>query len=141
MLKRSLPLLVGLLVQVVSANADPVVVVNARSGIEQMSRDEVTNIFLGRYRKLPGGGTALPVDQLGNSTLRAEFYRKLVNKDLNEINAYWSRLVFSGKTLPPRQIETITEILAWLAVNPDGIAYVERAQVDRRFRIVLEFPR
>lgn len=141
MLKRSLLLLIGLLVQVVSAYADPVVVVNARSGIEQMSRDEVTNIFLGRYRKLPGGGTALPVDLLGNSALRAEFYRKLVNKDLNEINAYWSRLVFSGKTSPPRQIETVTEILAWLAVNPDGIAYVERAQVDRRFRIVLEFPR
>jgi len=145
MLTRSLPLLmgllIGLLIQAAAAVADPVVVVNARSGIERLSQDEVTNIFLGRYRKLPGGGTALPVDQPESSALRAEFYRKLVNKDLNEINAYWSRLIFSGKTSPPRQSETGAEVLAWLAVNPGGVAYVERSQVDRRFRIVLEFVR
>jgi ABC-type phosphate transport system substrate-binding protein len=141
MLTRSLPLLIGLLVQVAAVVADPVVVVSTRSGIERLSRDEVTNIFLGRYRKLPGGGTALPIDQPENSSLRAEFYRKLVNKDLNEINAYWSRLIFSGKTAPPRQAEQGAEVLAWLAANPGGIAYIEREQVDRRFRIVLEFSR
>ncbi len=135
------PLFIGLFGLSLNLCADPVVVVNARSGIERLSRDEVTNIFLGRYRKLPNGGTALPIDQPENSGMRADFYRKLVNKDLNEINAYWSRLIFSGKTAPPRQTEQGAEVLAWLAANPGGIAYIEREQVDRRFRIVLEFAR
>lgn len=114
------PLFIGLFGLSLNVCADPVVVVNARSGIERLSSDDVTNIFLGRYRKLPGGGTALPIDQPESSAIRAEFYRKLVNKDLNEINAYWSRLIFSGKTSPPRQSETAAEVLAWLAVNSGG---------------------
>jgi ABC-type phosphate transport system substrate-binding protein len=135
----TLPLLIGLLGLAELASADAVVVVNARSGIERLSRDQVTNIFLGRYRGLPGGGTAMPIDQPESSALRAEFYRKLVNKDLTEINAYWSRLIFSGKTTPPWRTFSSQEVATLLAGNPDAIAYLERGQIDKRFRIVLEF--
>jgi ABC-type phosphate transport system substrate-binding protein len=134
----TLSLLIGLLGMIELASADVVVVVNARSGVERLSRDEVTNIFLGRYRRLPDGVTAMPIDQPESSALRAEFYRKLVNKNLSEINAYWSRLIFSGKTAPPRQAEHGAEVPNLLAANPGAIAYLERSQVDRRFRIVLD---
>jgi ABC-type phosphate transport system substrate-binding protein len=140
---RPTPMLLFLAALLVSAaaGADPVVVVNARSEVEQLSQDEVINIFLGRYRKLPNGVTAMPVDQPEGSALRAEFYRRLVNKDLNEINAYWSRLVFSGKTAPPRRAANAAEVVSLLSGHAGGIAYVERGQVDSRLRIVLEFPR
>jgi len=121
--------------------AEPVVVVRANSPVQQLSQDEVVNIFLGRYRSLPGGSTALPVDQPDSSALRAEFYRRLVNKNLNEINAYWSRLIFSGKTAPPQQAGSAAEVLLIVSSSPAGIAYVEREQVDKRLRIVMEFPR
>ena len=134
-------LLCLLLIATAPAHAEPVVVVSARSGIERLSRDEVVNIFLGRYRGLSNGTQAIPIDQPEGGSLRAEFYRRLVNKELNEINAYWSRLIFSGKTSPPRQAADAAEVYALLARNPGGIAYIERAQVDHRFRIVLELPR
>lgn len=139
---RQLPhaLFIALLIVGTTARADPVVVVNARSGVERLSQDEVINIFLGRYRRLPNGAVAIPVDQPESSVLRAEFYRKLVNKELNEINAYWSRLVFSGKTSPPRQAVSAAEVVSMLSREPGGIAYIERGLVDSRFRIVLEFP-
>lgn len=44
------------------ADTDLVVVMNTNSGIERLSRDQVINIFLGRFRQLPNGATALPVD-------------------------------------------------------------------------------
>ena len=139
---RPLPhaLFIALLIAGSTASADPVVVVNARSGVERLSQDEVINIFLGRYRRLPTGVAAIPVDQPENSALRMTFYRKLVNKDLNEINAYWSRLVFSGKTSPPRQATSASEVFSVLSREAGGIAYIERGLVDSRFRIVLEFP-
>jgi len=121
--------------------AEPVVVVNAASSLQQLSQEQVINIFLGRYRSLPGGGTAQPIDQPESEPIRGEFYRKLVNKNLNEINAYWSRLVFSGRTSPPLQAANAAEVLLIMSGNPDSIAYVERHQADKRFRIVLEFPR
>ena len=124
-----------------SVGAEPVVVVNSRSGVERLSQDEVINIFLGRYRRFPGGIAATPIDQPEGSPLRSEFYRKLVYKDLNEINAYWSRLIFSGKTSPPRQAANASEIIQLITSTPGGIAYLERNQVDSRFRIIMEFPR
>src|SRR5512146_3193205 len=73
---------------------DLVVVVNPKSGVHQLSRDEVINIFLGRYRQLPGGIAAEPLDLPAGVADRALFYERLVGKDQAEINAYWARLVF-----------------------------------------------
>jgi len=120
------------------SRADVVVVVNARAGIDRLSSDEVINIFLGRYRKLPSGIAAVPVDQPAGSATKAEFYRRLTNKDLAEINAYWARLFFSGKTSPPLQAGSAGEALQMIATIPGSIGYVERGQVDHRLRIVLE---
>lgn len=122
------------------ANADVVVVVHASSDIRQLSHDSVINIFLGRYRGLAGGNAALPIDQPEGAALRTEFYRRLVNKNLNEINAYWARLVFSGQTAPPMQVTKAAEILQFLASNRNAVAYVERSQVDKQLRVVLELP-
>lgn len=128
------------LVATFGAQADVVVVTHAKSGIERLTQDDAVNIFLGRYRRLPSGGSAAPVDQPATSSLRAEFYRKLTNKDIAEINAYWARLYFSGKTSPPVQAATATEALGLILSLPGGIGYVDRAQVDSRLKIVLEFP-
>jgi hypothetical protein len=134
-------LLLALLSYAAPAVAEPVVVVNARSNVTQLSQDEVINIFLGRYRRFPGGVAATPIDQPEGTPLRAEFYRKLVNKDLDQINAYWSRLIFSGKTSPPKQATNAAEAIQLMLSHPGGIAYLEHNQVDSRFRIIMEFPR
>lgn len=139
MLRRQLPLLALLLgiFPWMTAMADLVVVVNARSGVDALTREQVTNIFLGRYRLLPSGVTAMPIDQPGEHPEKARFYRLLVNKDLTEIDAYWARLVFSGKTHPPRQASTPKAVIQWLAHERGAIGYMERAEADSRLKIVL----
>ena len=119
--------------------ADVVVVARAQGEIELLDPDDVTDIFLGRYRRLPSGASAVPIDQPAGSSLKAEFYRQLVNKNLSEINAYWARLYFSGKTSPPLQAASNAEVISLLARTPHAIAYIDRKQVDGRFRIILDF--
>ena len=114
-----------------------VVVVNPESGIETLSRSDVINIFLGRFRQLPSGITAQPID-LPVSPVRAQFYRALVNKEPAEINAYWARLIFSGRTSPPIQTEQPEDVIKALRANPGGIAYLERSKVSSREKIVFE---
>ncbi|MBI3149137.1 MAG: hypothetical protein HYZ17_11560 [Betaproteobacteria bacterium] len=113
-----------------------VVVANAASGVGRLSREQVVNIFLGRFRQFPSGLPAEPIDQPDGSPLKARFYRLLVDKDMAEINAYWARLVFSGRTLPPLKTENSGEVLHLLASRKGGIAYVDRASVDQRLTIV-----
>ncbi|HJV23092.1 MAG TPA: hypothetical protein VJ570_10355 [Holophagaceae bacterium] len=138
---RPLPLLRWLLLAgcgVWGFAGDLVVVVNASSGVERLTRDEVINLFMGRTRKLATGLTALPIDQGGTAPDRARFYRALVGKELPEINAYWARLIFSGQAFPPRQAESEAEVLEILHNTKGAIAYVDRKLVDRRLRIVFE---
>ncbi len=120
------------------AAADLVVVANPKSGIERLSQDEVINIYLGRYRRLASGITAEPVDLAGDVEQKARFYRRLVGKTQAEINAYWARLIFSGRTRPPQVAENVEAALDYVAARPGALAYVERAQVDKRVRIVFE---
>lgn len=118
--------------------AEPlVVVVNPASGVEALTRNDVINIFLGRFRQFPSGIAAQPID-LPVSPARAQFYRALVNKEPAEINAYWARLLFSGRTSPPLQAESMEEAITALHAHPGGIAYLERGKVSGREKIVLE---
>lgn len=119
-----------------SANAEIVVVVAAKSGMGALSREEVTNIYLGRHRKLPSGQVAQPIDLPGSDTVRARFYRQLVNKSVAEINAYWARLLFSGKTNPPEVSASPRDVLAAVATKPGAVGYLERSQIDERVHIV-----
>lgn len=129
-----------LLVGASMVRAEVVVVMDARTGAEALSREDAINIFLGRRRVLPGGEAAFPVDLPGSSDLRAVFYRKLVDKGVSEINAYWARLHFTGKTRPPAEVASFDEVTAYVLGTKGGIGYLPREQVDRRLRIVLSLP-
>jgi len=114
-----------------------VVVVNAASGVEQLTREQVINIFLGRYRQLPSGVMAQPIDQPYNQHNKALFYKLLVGKELSEINSYWARLVFSGKTKPPQQVTDVSELHELLKNVPGAITYLDIEQVDPQVKVVL----
>lgn len=137
---RGLPLLLCLLLAERGPlrAGDLVVVVNAGSGVERLSREEVVNLFMGRTRRLAPGLMALPIDQGVASPDRARFYRRVVGREQPEINAYWARLLFSGQASPPRQAESEAEVLELLRTHKGAIGYVDRRHVDRRLRVVFE---
>lgn len=137
---RKLILLLALACLPLTAGAaDLVVVANPKSGIDQMSRKEVTFVFMGRWRQLPSGLPALPIDLPDENPQRADFYRQLVNKSPSEIKAYWSRLMFSGGARPPVAADNAEEQMKLLSNTPGAIGYMERAAVDGRFKIVFDF--
>lgn len=132
-------LLAGLLPGI--AVADLVVVVNARSGVAVMTRNEVINIYFGRNRQFFNGLEAKPVDLHDSNPARAQFYRLLVGKEIPEINAYWSRQVFTGTMQAPPRLETTDDVLRWVANNPGGIGFIELSRADARVRVVYELKR
>jgi ABC-type phosphate transport system substrate-binding protein len=115
-----------------------VVIVNPSSGVDTLTRDEVIDIFLGRYRKLPSGRVAMPIDVTDQGAERARFYQLLVKKSQAEMSSYWARLVFSGTTSPPFQVPDAQTAVDLVQSNPNAIAYVDRAAVTSKVRVVLE---
>lgn len=119
---------------------DLVVVVNAGSHVRSLTREQVIDIFMGRFRQLPSGATALPID-VADGGVRQTFYQRLVHKNLAEIGSYWARLVFSGESSPPFQAPDTRTALKLVATNPDAIAYCYRSAVNGRVRVVLDLDR
>jgi ABC-type phosphate transport system substrate-binding protein len=115
-----------------------VVIVNPTIGVQRLSRREVLDIFLGRYRTFPTGASALPIDLDINSSERKQFYVLLAHKDSSDMGSYWARLTFSGKISPPFSVTDARMAVDIVANNPNAIAYVDRAAVDERVRIALE---
>lgn len=142
MLKRAATLLLISLLALAAREtcAELVVVTGPKSGIERLTRQEVIYLFMGRWRLLPSGIQATTLDLAIDSPERADFYRRLVNKEPAEIKAYWSRLVFSGGSRPPYATENREELIRLISNNPGAIGYLDRSQVDNRLRIVFEFP-
>lgn len=119
-------------------HAELVVVVNVRSGVAAMTRNEIVNLFFGRSRQFFNGLEAQPVDLADAHPDRARFYLTLLGKETSQVDAYWSRQVFSGKTRPPPKVATPEEVVKWVVANPGGIGFVDGSRADARVRVVYE---
>lgn len=120
----------------VLARADMVVIVHPHCEATTLTRREIINIFMGRFRYLPSGQPAKPYDLPARDPGKARFYLALTGKELSDIDAYWARLVFTGSAAPPDETENAEAMLQKVAHNPHGIGYLERSQVDKRVRII-----
>jgi hypothetical protein len=118
---------------VASSAASVAVIVNPDSGIDSISREEVSHLFLGRVKHLLPGAPALVIDTV---PMRHIFYPLLVGRSIAEIDAYWARLRFSGRTQPPLQIADPAMVIERVARDRHAIGYVDSVLVDTRVRMV-----
>jgi hypothetical protein len=133
---RSLALLAGVFMGGL-AQAQVAVIVNPKSAAASMSADQVSNIFLGKSNTLPGGASALAADLPESSAVRDQFYSKVTGKQAAQVKAAWSRLVFSGKATPPKELASAAEVKKYVAANADAIGYIEKSAVDGTVKVVL----
>ncbi|MET0090452.1 MAG: phosphate ABC transporter substrate-binding protein [Candidatus Thiodiazotropha sp.] len=116
--------------------AGVVVVVGASSSLGDLTQDQVADIFLGKTSKFPDGSQAVPIDQEDGADIRADFYKKVTGKSGSQLKSYWSKLIFSGKGQPPKQVKGDAEVIQSLGANPGQIGYVAEEAVDGSVKVV-----
>lgn len=107
------------------AHAQIAVVVSARSDSGTLSQEQVADIFLG-----VSVSSLTPVDQTEGAALRTTFYQKLTGKSQAQLKTYWSKLIFTGKGNPPKQVGDNAGVKRTLADNPNAIGYIDRSALD-----------
>ena len=121
-----------------AARADVFVVVPAASNVKTMTQKEVVDLYMGRTRAFPAGDFALPFDLPRDHPSRAAFYQALTGMGQAQINSYWSRLMFSGQTMPPQPLPSEAEMADLVRRNPSAIGYLSQEPApDRGLRVVL----
>ena len=119
------------------AAADVVAVVSARNPVSTLSKNQVVDIFLGRTSRFPDGSQAVPIDQVEGSASRDEIYLTLAGKSPAQIKAHWSKIIFTGRGQPPREVSNGVEVKKLIARDPNAIGYIERDLVDERVKVLL----
>lgn len=113
-----------------SAMAEVVVVVNPKAAEASMTREQIAQFFLGKSTAMT------PIDQTESNPIRAEFYKKVADKDAAQAKALWSKLVFTGKATMPKEVADSAAVKAAVAANPKAIGYIDRSAVDGSVKVV-----
>ncbi|MCZ8234847.1 MAG: hypothetical protein O9335_06775 [Inhella sp.] len=119
------------------AAAQVAVIVNPMNGSASLTADQVGALFLGKSTALPGAAAAVMSDLPESSPVREQFYSKVAGKSSAQVKAAWSRIVFSGKGTPPKELGSAAEVKKFVAGNPSAIGYIERSAVDGTVKVVL----
>jgi ABC-type phosphate transport system substrate-binding protein len=120
-----------------AAGAEEVVpVVSAKSAITSLNAAQVADIFLGKTSRFPDGSQAVPIDLVEDAPERERFYSQFTGKSPAQIKAHWSKIIFTGRGQPPRQVASGREMRRAVAENPNAIGYIEPSLVDSSVRVL-----
>ncbi len=137
---RFLPALLVLLTLTLSnapACAQLVIVSGRDSAIAELSRAQAERLYLGRTTTLPDNTVVTLID-LPPGADRDRFYFELIGKNPVQTRAYWSRQVFTGRALPPRQAASVDELRQWLSEDRHAIGYLRAELVGTDLRVLLQ---
>lgn len=119
-----------------SAFANVVIVVHP-SNTAEISRDDINRLYTGRASSFPGGSQAVPINLIDSNSTRNDFDDKVLGRSSSQIKAHWSKLVFTGKGSPPKEVNNDAEVLDLVANNPNIIGYVSKNADISSVRAVL----
>jgi ABC-type phosphate transport system substrate-binding protein len=130
-------LLLAMLQPVPVLAGDMVVIVSSNNAVGALRADQVADIFLGQNGHFPDGSEATPVDQAIGSPQRDEFYKKVAAKTPALVKAYWTKMVFTGRGQPPREVPDSVAVRKLVAENIGMIGYIDRDALDSTVKTVL----
>ncbi len=117
-----------------AALADIAVVVHP-SNNSAVTQDFVSSVYLGKTKSFEDGKQIVPVNQSG-TTMEEDFNKKVLNKSSSQMKAYWSKLVFTGKGTPPKDVKSDADVVSLVSENPATIGYVDSSAVTDKVKVV-----
>lgn len=108
-----------------SLSADIYVVTHSDTPVQEVSKENLRDLYLGRTRALPNGDFALVYDRESVGSLRSRFYDHVAGMDLRQVDAFWARLVFAGRVLPLEKVRNDEALQSLIAQSVNAVGYLE----------------
>lgn len=138
MLKKSLLLSCFLfLAGSFAANAGISVVVN-KANTADINEKVVQRIFLGKEKKFSNGNAIAAINLSAENAGRGHFDEQVLGRSSSQVSAYWSKLVFTGKGIPPQELANDAAVIAAVEADINAIGYVDSGSVTDSVRMILK---
>jgi len=117
------------------AFAEVAVIVNT-GNTSQISDDDIKRMFLGKNKKFSNGESVKAINLKSGNAVRSDFEKQVLGKSSSQVKAYWSKLIFSGKAKPLKELASDAEVLSIVSSTPNAIGYIDASKVDGSVKVV-----
>jgi ABC-type phosphate transport system substrate-binding protein len=100
------------------------IVVHPGNPATVLDRRFLEDAFLKKIKQWPHGDTIKPVDLEPNSEVRRRFTEQVLRRPLTAVRAYWQQRIFSGRELPPPELESDEEVISYVRKHAGAVGYV-----------------
>lgn len=131
-MKFTLIILLCVLTSLVKAKI--ILVTNNNSDINQLSKESIKYLYLAKVNKI----NDIRIKPLlsKDKNLHKRFINTILDKDIQQYNSYWARLVFTGRKAIPRRLD-FKQIKLRLN-EKNTIIYIDKKNMNKNWKIIYE---
>jgi ABC-type phosphate transport system substrate-binding protein len=100
------------------------VIVHPSNQQTSITREQLMQAFFKRSTRWKTGEPIRPVDLRPDSPARYAFSDQVLKRSVASVRTYWQQRIFSGRELPPPELENDAEVLQFVQLSPGSIGYV-----------------
>ena len=112
------------------------VIVHQDSPVTSLAKKQVSKYLLKKTSKWDDGARVLPVDLGGKGAVREAFSKAIHGRSVASIQRYWQRQIFTGAGVPPPELGSDREVVAFVSKNAGAIGYVAAAAAATGVKVV-----
>lgn len=101
-----------------------VVIVNPANPANHASQDFLAGVFFKRTTRWSHGEAIQPVDLPLQSAVRRAFSSEVLKRSAPAVRGYWLQRIFSGRDVPPLELDSDTAVVRYVLGSPGAIGYV-----------------
>lgn len=103
------------------------VIVNSESPITTVERKFLADLFLKKATQWPHLEVARPVDLRTDTPARRAFSEDILRRSVAAVKSYWQQSVFSGREVPPPELESDAAVVQFVLRHRGAVGYVSGA--------------
>jgi len=111
-------------------------IVNPENPVAAVDRRFVLEVFLKRTTRWPQDELVRPVDLEPTSPVRQRFSEDVLKRSVAAVKSYWQQMVFSGRGVPPPELDGDEQIVRFVLRNRGAIGYVSEGARIESARVV-----
>lgn len=103
------------------------IIVHPDNPVTSVDRQFLADAFLKKVTRWPDKRVMHPVDLRPSAVPRSHFSKEVLKRSVAAIKAYWQQRIFSGRGVPPPELGTEDDVVAYVLKYNGAVGYVSAA--------------
>lgn len=134
-MKLSIILFLLILMLSGSAMAELTVIANESVPVNELSANDIKQIFTGKKRSWDNGDIIAPAALVSGESHEA-FLSRFIEKSRMQFRTHWKKLVFTGQAQALKEFESESDLVEFVAGTKGAIGYIDSASPHKNVKAI-----